>query len=111
MELLRANPEKIRWQILSTNPNAIDILRDNPDKIDWDLLSQNHNAIDLLQAHPEKISWLGLWWVSVNPSIFELDYEKMKESKHELNQAIIAEAWHPKRVSKWIEQGIELEEL
>jgi hypothetical protein len=63
-------PEKINWRWF---PNAMDLLRANPEKIHWDLLYQN-------------------------PAIFELDYPKMKESKHELNQAIIAEAWHPNRV-------------
>jgi hypothetical protein len=46
-----------------------------------------------------------------NPAIFELDYQKMKESKRELNQAIIAEAWHPKRIARWIEMGFDIEEL
>jgi hypothetical protein len=29
----------------------------------------------------------------------------------ELNQAIISEVWHPKRITKWIERGFELEDL
>jgi hypothetical protein len=64
----------------------MDMLRDNPDKINWYLLSKNS-------------------------AIFELDYQKMKSNKREMNQAIIAEAWHPKRVANWIEQGIELDDL
>jgi hypothetical protein len=108
MDLLRANPEKINWNLLSMNHNAIELLQDNPEKINWDNLSANPNAIDMLLLHPEKINWK---WLSENPAIFELDYQKMKEFKSKINQAIIAEAWHPKRVKKWIEQGYELEDL
>jgi hypothetical protein len=44
----------------------------------------------------------------------------MKESKRpllnhslecDINRAIIAEAWHPKRMARWIEMDLELEEL
>jgi hypothetical protein len=68
----------------------------------------NPNAMDLLRANPDKIDWE---WLSENPAIFELDYQKMKESKREINQAIIAEVWHPKRIQRWIEQGFDLEDL
>jgi uncharacterized protein YlzI (FlbEa/FlbD family) len=57
IELLRENPDKIDWKILSYNPNAIEILRENPDKIDWQLLSGNPNAIELLRENPDKIDW------------------------------------------------------
>ena len=113
MDLLRDNPEKIYWPYLSmnTSPNAMDLLRENPDKINWSGLSSNKspNAIDLLRENPDKINWYRL---SANPAIFELDYQKMKESKRELNQAIIAEAWHPKRMARWLDMGFDdLEDL
>jgi len=73
-----------------------------------DSLSRNPNAEDLLRANPDKINGVML---CENPAIFELDYQKMKESKRELNQAIIAEAWHPKRIARWIEMGFDIEEL
>jgi len=108
IDLLRANPEKINWDWLSFNPNAMDLLQANPDKIDWEVLSSNTspNAIDLLRANPDKIDWDEF---SANPAIFELDYQKMKESKREINQAIIAEVWHPNRIARWIEQEFDLE--
>jgi hypothetical protein len=87
------------------------LLRAHPDKIDWNRLSSNKspNAIDLLRENPDKINWEE--YLSTNPAIFELDYQKIKDSKRELNEAIITEAWHPKRIAKWIEQGIDLEDL
>jgi len=62
---------KIEWKILSLNPNAIYILEKNIDKIDWHNLSRNPNAIHILKENKDKrINW---YWLSENPSIFELD--------------------------------------
>jgi len=41
--------DKIDWDYLSSNSNAIDLLKKNQDKINWDYLSENPNAIDLLK--------------------------------------------------------------
>ena len=74
--------DKLDWDCLSENSNAIDLLKENPNKINWKLLSNNPNAIDLLKERIEyektladeeldelenKISW---YFLSSNPSIF-----------------------------------------
>jgi hypothetical protein len=79
---------KLNWNMLSLNPNAIDLLEENIDKIDrsmWSILSANPNAIDLLKQRIEyennltktqynnlkyidKIDWVLL---SSNPAIFK----------------------------------------
>ena len=41
--------EKLDWEMLSYNKNAIKLLEENQDKIDWDYLSYNKNAIKLLK--------------------------------------------------------------
>ena len=41
-----------------------------PDKIDWDMLSENPNAIHLLEKNKDKINWYNF---SANPSIFKID--------------------------------------
>tara|TARA_B110000261_G_C12770263_1_gene232172 strand:+ start:197 stop:352 length:156 start_codon:yes stop_codon:yes gene_type:complete len=46
MELLKENPDKINWNMLFLNPNAIELLKENPD---WYWLSINPNAIELLK--------------------------------------------------------------
>jgi hypothetical protein len=46
-------------------------IEENYDKIDWDNLSSNPNAIHLLEENPHKIDWFK---VSSNPSIFEEIY-------------------------------------
>ena len=73
---------RIDWNQLLQNPNAIDLLKDNQNKIDCSSLSANPNAIDLLKERIEyektladeeldelenKISW---YFLSSNPSIF-----------------------------------------
>jgi len=67
---LKANPDKIDWPTLSSNPNpeAIDLLKENQDKIDWDALSENPSAIELLKENQDRIDWEAL---SANPAIFE----------------------------------------
>ena len=59
---------KLYWNKLSRNPNAIDILKVNEDKIDWSNLSKNPNAIKLLEANKDKIQWISIY---KNPSIFQ----------------------------------------
>jgi hypothetical protein len=51
---------KVDWEYLSTNPNAIELLRANPSKIDWRALSKNPNAIDLLRERIAYEKSLGL---------------------------------------------------
>ena len=67
-------PEKLRWEYLSENPNAIDLLKENQDKIDWARLSINPNdeAIEILKANRDKIWWGWLSRLNTNPKAIEL---------------------------------------
>ncbi len=47
---------KIDWEGLSFNSNAIELLKENQDKINWDYLSFNVNAIELLEQNKDKIN-------------------------------------------------------
>ena len=40
---------KLNWNHLSENPNAIDILKENKNKINWSKLALNHNAMELFE--------------------------------------------------------------
>jgi len=51
---------KVDWEYLSMNPNAIELLRANPSKIDWRALSKNPNAFELLQERHDYEKSLGL---------------------------------------------------
>ena len=47
--------DKLNWNTLSCNPNAIELLRENQDKINRYNLSENPNAIKLLRKKPKKL--------------------------------------------------------
>ena len=60
--------DKLDWNELSGNKNAIDLWEDNIDKIDWSRLSNNHNAIELLTQNHDKIDWS---YLSLNKKLDE----------------------------------------
>ena len=95
------DPNKIGWDCLSANPNAIHILEKNLDKIDWWFLSANPNAIHLLEKNQHKIYWS---YLSTNPSIFEVDYKTMKKQMVDIYlEELMMVALHPKRISAWLD--------
>ena len=106
IELLKKNQNKINWDNLSLNSNAIELLKKNKDKIYWFQLSGNPNAIELLKENQDKINWSVF---SQNPNIFTYDYKLMKETIK--NSGIVEELmsviFHPKNMNKWIDWGFE----
>ena len=85
------------WDMLSFNTRAIQLLEENPEKINWDYLSSHINAIELLEKNQDKIDWYN---ISGNPSIFELDYEKMRNNNQDMYEELIKEVMKPSRVFK-----------
>ena len=76
MKLLDWIPlNKLNWNILANNLNAIHLLEKNIDKIDWKFLSYNPNAIHLLEQNMDNIDWTSLLQ---NPNIFEIDIKQLK---------------------------------
>jgi hypothetical protein len=100
--------DKIDWDGLSSNPNAIHLLEKYPNKISWMMLSQNPNAIPILEKNQDKIDW---FWASTNPSIFVYDYKAMRESYTNLKEELIQKTWRPERIAAWLEEGLDLDEL
>lgn len=124
MEMLQQNPDNISWTLLSQNPNpiAIQMLKDNPDAINWSQLLYNKNPDvmvlveqnwkTLLKKYENRDEHHGFWQhVSLNQNIFVLDYSRMKQNRSQLNREIIEAAMHPNRIAKWLEQGIEPDDL
>ena len=56
-KVFEKNLDKLDWNNLSLNPNAIDLLEKNLDKINWLFLSKNLNAIHFLEKNLDKIYW------------------------------------------------------
>jgi len=77
--LLEKNPDKIYWDILSTNPSAIHLLEKNPDKID-------------------KIDWI---YLSKNSHIFKYDYKKMKLNCMLFKEELMKNRFHPRNIPKF----------
>jgi len=68
------NGDKMYWSALSRNPSAMDLLKSCPWNIDWMEFSKNTNpeAIEMLRQNPDKINWE---YVSANPAAIELILE------------------------------------
>jgi len=86
----------------------IHIFEQYPEKMKLSNLSHNPNAIQLLEKTPDKINWHHL---SQNPAIFTYDYDAMRESHKDLKQELMQSAWHPSRIQKWLEAGLDLEDI
>ena len=73
-------------------------------KINWDNLSLNSNAMELLKKNQDKINW---FFFSQNPNIFTYDYKKMKENMKNsgIAEELMAYIFHPKNMDKWNDLG------
>ena len=60
--------------------------------------------IHLLEKNQDKINWRSL---SNNPNIFTYDYELMKENCSVFKEELIEKSWLPVRIEKWLEMGID----
>ena len=98
------NINKINWNNLSLNPNAIELLKENKNKINWNYLSLNENAIELLKENQDKIDW---WYFSQNSNIFTYDYKLIKENMKNsgIAEELMAYIFNPKNMEKWINWG------
>jgi hypothetical protein len=103
------------WERLSENPAAISFLKKNIDKIRWEHLIKNPNAIQIYEDYPEKM-WNYLWYldyenISVDMPIFELDYDAIEKRCSIYKEELIAIALHPSRIEKYLNQGIPFKDL
>jgi hypothetical protein len=103
IQILEKNLDKVDWDELSGNPNAIHILEKNLTNVNWDGLSFNPNAIHILEKNITKINWCNL---SENHSIFQLDYDAMRENNKGMSEEIAKIVWHPSRMAKWPEDPL-----
>jgi hypothetical protein len=104
--MLEKNLDKVNWQLLSLNPNAIHILEKNLDNVDWKWLSQNPNAIPILEQNLDKVDWERL---SRNPNIFEYDYNAIKNRMYKkggIAEDLMKNRFHPINLHKFKLWGI-----
>jgi hypothetical protein len=100
------------WENLAMNPNTIDILKENNFEssfyADYDetlyfkeYLGWNLNLVDYLEDNIDLINWK---YISINPEIFEIDYEKIKKRNNIFKEELIQKCFHPKRLVYYLEK-------
>jgi hypothetical protein len=47
----------------------------------------------------------------LNPNIFELNYDFLKRRMDILREELMMKAWHPSRIEKWLDAGMDLEDF
>jgi hypothetical protein len=78
------------------------------DKVCWKWLSCNSNAMHILEKNVEKVNWE---LMCSNTILFEYDYRTMKANTAIFKEELVAKAFHPSRVVKWIEEGVDPSEM
>jgi len=75
------------------------LIEENLDKVDWNELCTNPNAVYLLEKNFDKINW---WYLCKNPDAIHLlatlDCDKMREQCKEFASELLAYVLHPTRL-------------
>ena len=66
---------------------------------------------DLFEKYNITIRRRHLLLLERNPEIFVYDYDAMRESHMELKEELIMKAWHPDRVARILELGLDPDDL
>ena len=100
------NLDKVNWEWLSQNTNAIHILEKKLDEVNWNNLSSNPNAIPILEKNLTKVDWFVL---SENPNIFTYDYKAMKDRMFRggIMEDLMKERFDPENIDKFNGWGFE----
>ena len=111
------NPYK-QWEYdcLSSNPNITwDIVKANPDK-PWNYqgLSLNPNITwDIVKANPNK-DWDYCYLSQNKMSKYEFPKSIMKRRAKErtsiIKEELVSKSWHPDRVQKWLDAGMDIDD-
>ena len=103
-------PDKTHFLLIEPYSDIMDEIYYGSDSVDissvprnllrWDLFSSRSKNDTFLRENKEHIDWLSF---SMNPYIYDYDYVQMKKNMDVLREELMMKAWHPSRVSKWIE--------
>ena len=87
-----------------------DWVEKNGNKLNWDLLSLNPNAIELLKENQDKIDWKNF---SENPNIFNItyNYSLIKERMDIIREELLSISLHPDMIMNWRKQGFMIDDL
>jgi hypothetical protein len=90
--------------MLSRNPNAIKLLCENINNINIWHLTFNSNIDKIINFIENSSIIFNEETLFKNQFIITYDYDKIKETKKELNEEILIKSLHPKRMLKLMEQ-------
>jgi len=89
--------------LICSNPNAFELFSSYyqhfPHKIYWEMLCTNPSAINMITQHKKRIHWK---MISYNPEIFEIDYLKMKSP---IGEDLAKYCFHPSKFHKFNDWG------
>ena len=107
------NLDKVDWDSLSSNPNAITILQNNLDKVNWRQLSSNPTAIHILENNLDKVYWYMLSSnLNAHLLLSKLDYQEMKLNTKDFSRELVEYVFYPERLMRICERNdLELGDL
>lgn len=82
------------WNILSTNPSAIELLNRKSKYINWNRLLANKNAMELIRNNMEKITD----WTMLSANTNDEAIEMLKQDPSKINWQLLASNENPKAV-------------
>lgn len=109
-DIIQSHPEKEwHWSTLSKHPNITwDIIHTHPEKEwDWENVLRNPNLTwEIVDAHPEKPwDWRTLSLNPMNQARMQEEKQRIQERCKAIREDLMAAAWHPRRVEKWLNTG------
>ena len=94
-----------RANVASAIPAYINELYNDPTLIDWDRVESNPAAIHLILERFENGHSNQSEAIWSNPSIITYNYQKIKEDRSWLQEAIVQHFFHPKYIEKWLKEN------
>ena len=116
IHILEKNIDKINWHTIlaNTNPKVEKIIEENLDSVMntnnthlnqegyekhmWSYISHHPQLINMCEKNKDKINYNCL---SMNESIFEIDYEAIDKRISIFKEELIGYAWNPDRFQDW----------
>jgi hypothetical protein len=115
LQQLELDSLKINWGSLSEenplfNANALDFLNRVPknDNFCYMCMDPSPSMMHLLEKTRENIDWKA---ISINPSIFTIDYDCVTERMEAIKEELIVTSMHPKRIQRFLDLGGDIDDL
>lgn len=78
------------------------------DMLDWDVIASS--PVILAPLATDSINWVDIQMTLDAICLVEYDYVKIKKDNEWIKRELVECLFHPKRVQRWLESGLELED-